>query len=290
MPAIIFAILTLIGWGIGDIFGAIASRKIGGYSTTLWLLFSAVLMGSFYIPFAIPDLHQYTAPLLILNIVLGLLLIIGNTLINEAMSVSNASLVGVISSAAYSGPAVLLSAFLFKESLNFLQIFGLMIVFMGVIVCSVNFNELRTGHIKDLIKDRGIILALISMMCWSIDAVFIKTLVLKVGWFWPIFISTSLFPLIFFYMRSKKIKVQSPFKKRAFISIILSALFLYGGELTFNLGLKYGAVSIVSSISGAYPALFAILAFIIFRDKITRQQFFGITATLSGILLLTFFR
>ena len=31
MTAIFFALISYLGWGIGDIFGTIASRKIGGY-------------------------------------------------------------------------------------------------------------------------------------------------------------------------------------------------------------------------------------------------------------------
>lgn len=44
METIIFAIITYVGWGAGDVFGALISRKIGSYSAVAWfdLLFLAV--------------------------------------------------------------------------------------------------------------------------------------------------------------------------------------------------------------------------------------------------------
>jgi len=287
MLSVFFAIITLIGWGIGDIFGAIASRKTDGYTTTIYVFAIAFILASFYIPFEITNLYKYTLPIFLLNIFLGILLVIGNTAINEAMRRSNASLVGVISSAAYSGPSVLFAALLFNESLSFMQIIGLILVFIGVITCSINFKELQKNHFNHLVKDKGILLALLAMICWSIDAVFLKVVVNQVGWFWPIYIFFSLFPLILIYVYIKKIRLQSPIKNKAYVPIFLSAIFLHGAEFTFNMGIKQGAVSIVSSISGAYPVLFAVLAFFIFKDRITKQQLLGIILTLIGVLTLS---
>ena len=50
--AIIFALVAFVGWGVGDIFGGIVSRKIGGYSSAFWSYVFCLILASFYIPFA----------------------------------------------------------------------------------------------------------------------------------------------------------------------------------------------------------------------------------------------
>ena len=58
MQPIIFALVSYIGWGVGDIFGTIAARKLGAYSTTIWSYLSRVLIFSPYILFALPFLSK----------------------------------------------------------------------------------------------------------------------------------------------------------------------------------------------------------------------------------------
>lgn len=73
------------------------------------------------------------------------------------------------------------------------------------------------------------------------------------------------------------------------IILILSALFLRGGDIALNLGISSGFASIVAPISGASPTLFVALSYFIFKDKINRQQQIGIGICLIGIVLLSFF-
>lgn len=61
------------------------------------------------------------------------------------------------------------------------------------------------------------------------------------------------------------------------------------GSFGFNFGIEKGLSAIVAPIAGAYPALFALLAFIIFKDPITNQQKIGMIITLCGIILLAYF-
>lgn len=289
MQAIFFSLVTFFGWGVGDIFATISSRKIGGLSFTFWIYVFAFIITSLYLPFQINMLPQFTLPILLLCLLLGLALTVGNIMFAEAVNISSANLVGVISSSAYSGSAVILSAIFFREPLNLFKIFSFVLVASGVIICSINFKELMGGNLKKLIKDRGVLYAILAMIFWSIDAVFLKIAISRVGWFWPMYISLLFFPAIFILMKNRKIKLSSPFKKGAFIPILFAAILLYGGEFTYSLGLLSGSPSLVSSISGAYPALFAAVAFFVFKDKLKKQQVIGIITTLVGVLTLSFF-
>jgi len=47
-------------------------------------------------------------------------------------------------------------------------------------------------------------------------------------------------------------------------------------------------VSVVAPIAGANPTLFVLLAFFVFKDRLTKQQILGIVLTLLGIVWLSF--
>ena len=71
--------------------------------------------------------------------------------------------------------------------------------------------------------------------------------------------------------------------------LIINSAMVGSGSLSFNYAISKGLVAIVAPIAGSYPTLFALLAFLVFKDSITRQQIFGIGVTLMGIVLLSFF-
>jgi len=92
--AIFLALITFFGWGTGDLFTVVATRKVGASLTTFWVFFFSFLLSLIALPFAPHDIGAITLPLLALNIFLGVLLISGNVLISEAFRLSSAPLVG----------------------------------------------------------------------------------------------------------------------------------------------------------------------------------------------------
>lgn len=278
MNPLIFAFISAFGWGTGDIFGVIASRKVGGYTTTLGQFAVATILFGLYIPWALADLQKITPVLLGINILLGLFYVVGNVTFNEAVRISKASLVGPI---AGSFPAVttILSLLFLKESLSPMQAMFIVIIFIGILLSTVDFKKLA-------IVDKGIFLALFSMISWGTYFTFIKLLMSEIGWFWPNYISMLLFPLIFVYMKSKKIKFTIP-KPSIQRSIALSSLLLRGGDFSLNVGASMGLTSLVAPVAGSYPIIFTILAFVIFKEQIRRLQMLGIITTLIGIVALS---
>src|SRR3989344_2128598 len=94
--AVFFALIALVGWGAGDIFVTLLSRKIGSRKALfLWLLGSFVL-ASLYVPFAKP-ISDY--PMFIFIFILHLFGLAGTVLYFKALEIGNASLVGTIAGA-----------------------------------------------------------------------------------------------------------------------------------------------------------------------------------------------
>ena len=85
----------------------------------------------------------------------------------------------------------------------------------------------------------------------------------------------------------------SPWKALAAMPMGSFALLAVGGFLASFVGqwafyhaLKIGHVSQVSPLSGAYPLVAALLAWIIFREPVTMPRLLGIAFVITGVLLL----
>lgn len=284
MP-LLFALISYFGWGSGDIFGTIAARKLGAYSASLYSYILRIGIFGLYIPFALADLSNLTRDTFLLNIGLGVLLLIGFVAFNEALRIANPSLVLSIA-ASFAALVVVLSVIFLKETLNSPQMVAILVIFAGILLSTLDFKGLRSGSFK---LNRGVFLAFVAMVTWGIYFTFIKIPVQQIGWFWPNYISFTLFPLIFLYTKVRKIKLVPPTDKRGMLAVLAAVLLTGAAEFSFNFAISKGLTSVVAPIAGSNPTLFVILAFFVFKDPISRQQIAGIFSTLIGIVLLSFF-
>lgn len=281
MNAIFFGLIAYIGWGSGDIFGTFATRKVGAYITTFWAFAFSALIGGLYIPFALEKLPTITPSLLFINILLGIIYIGGNLMFNEALRLSSAPIVGTIGGS-FSALTILLSYIFLGEKLSILHTLLILVVFTGVYITT-------TGHAlkKNKETSKGIILALSSFVVWGIYFTFIKVLMRTMGWFWPNYIPLLLFPIIALYMKWKKMTLVFP-KFGIATPMFLNALTLRGGDFAFNIGASMGLTATVAPLGGAYPTLFAVLSYFIFKDPISKKQLIGILIALTGLVALGF--
>lgn len=285
MQSLLFALISYVGWGTGDVFGTIASRKIGGYSTTFWAYLFGLIIFSFYVPFARGDLKGYTPQLIFINLGIGILSMIANVALNEGLRVGNPSLVGTIA-AAFTGITVVLSILFLHEKVTLIQTYAIILIFAGVILSSLDFKTLRD---RKSVLNRGVIFALIAMVFWGIFFTGTKALSKDVGWFWPQYFTFALCPLIYVYLKISKQPFVLFTKKGVLKHLLLSASLLRAGDFSFQFALSRGAAAIAAPIAGSFPTLFAVLSFFVFRERLTKQQICGIVVTLLGIVLLSMF-
>jgi len=224
-----------------------------------------------------------TLPLFLLNLLLGFFYVSGNFALNEAFTKTNPSLAGTIN-AAFPALVLVLSVLFFKDPITLPHILVITIIFAGVFLCTFDFGILKS---KAKVVNSGLFFALYAMVSFAVVFTFLRVITDKIGWFWPIYI--SLFPSLIFLgmMRIKKIPLVSPLKTKTLLPILGSTISLRIGDIIFNLGLHSGLAKIVAPIAGAYPVLFVILAFFVFKDPIKKQQMIGIVVTLLGIVLLS---
>lgn len=283
MSAILFAIIAFVGWGIGDIFGGLVARKVGGYSSAVLNYIFCIILASFYIPFALPELRNLNLESVLWLIVLLPIGIIPLITLYEGMNRGNASLVGIVSGS-FGALVAILSVIFLKESLNIPQIVSIIIVFIGLVLSSLNLKNFK---LQQLLTDKGIPFALFSLVTWAIYFTFVKIPIRQIGWFWPAYITWWGFPLVLFYLKKRSIKSTIPRDKKHRIYMVMSSVISTIALFSFNLAAAKGQSSIVAPIASSYPVLFALLAYFVFKDRLSKQQIVGMVITLAGIISLS---
>lgn len=285
MSVIFAAFIAFLSWGSGDVFLTFASRKIGPFNASFYGYFFAMILSSFYIPFAFNQLRLLNYSLLFLIILLSVIQLVAFLAYNQGLKVGNPSLVGTIAGA-FTSLVVILSILFFGERPTSQEILAIILTFTGLFLSSINFSDIKN---KKAIINKGTGLALITLVCWAIYFTFIKIPVQKAGVFWPTYITSIINTIVFLIFGLKKIKLPKLGYKSGFLTIFVSSALLTLGSFCFNYAVGTGSSSVVAPISGAYPALFALIAYFIFKDPITNQQKAGIITTLVGIIALAYF-
>jgi len=284
MLAIIFALIALVGWGVGDIFTTFATRKIGSYNASFYGYVFGTLISSLYIPFAINTLINFKLEMIVLTLILSVFQIVAFIAYNEALRIGNSSLVGTIAGA-FTSLVVILSLIFLGEKLSSEQLISIIIIFVGLFLSSLNFLDLK---LKKTFINKGTLFALLAMIGWAIYFTFIKIPVQESGFFWPTYLSTISGVIILLILGFRKIKKPKLGLHSGFPAVFISGVLLTIGSFGFNIGISQGLSSVVAPIAGAYPALYALLAFYIFKDPINKQQKLGMVVALVGIILLAY--
>lgn len=281
--AIFFALLTLIGWGVGDIFGAIASRKIGNLCAYFWVQIVAFFLMSFYIPFAggIADTGMF-----LFAIVIGLIDAWATLFYFRALEIGNASIVGTIGGS-FSLVTVLLAVIFFGEVLSIPQTVGIVFTATGVVLTSMNMKAVSGLKFRSLVSDISIRYALVIMIVWGVYFAIVRLPAEKIGWFWTAYPTVFFFLIMILRGQVKKDYFEVIQRGSIFLTILAFCIFVNIGMFAYNLGILSGYTSIVAPIAGASPVLFVFLARIIFKEPLTKQQSFGIILSLLGILLIS---
>jgi len=282
MTPVAFALLSLLCWSVGDIFGTVASRRLGALATSVWGYVLRIAVFAIYIPFGLEELKHYNPQLLALNLILGVVLAAGFLCFNRGLKVGNPSIVGTIA-AAYTAIVVVLSIVFLNESLVAKEALAILAIFGGVLLVSLDKEALSY---KSLFNS-GTTLALFAMLFWGIYFTFVKILVKEVGWFWPNYIS---FSLVFFVLPAIKvanIKLKSINYNKGLFPLLSAAILTGVAEFSFNYAVSEGNSSVVAPIAGAYPVLFVVLASLIFREPIKTRQVFGVIVSLFGLIALS---
>ncbi len=278
--ALFFAVISHLGWAVGDVFGVTATRKMGSVSMTVWRGTAGFFLASiFLLPFFWKDFFRLTPEMLLMIAGLTVLTLIADFAFFEGIKVGNPTVVGVIS-ASFVAISVIISVVFLGEHITLEKAGVVSMIIFGVILCLFDKNSFTCSW------KRGEFMALAAMVGWGVYYAYIKIPVRSVGWFVPSYLFLLTLPVIGLFLRSRNHFLQSPFPKRIFPIFFISVLLTMIAEWGYNIAIETSDVSFVAPIAGSYPALFVLLSSLIFKEKMHMLQWIGVGTTLAGIVIL----
>lgn len=288
----IFAGLSgMLGWGLADFFAKKTVDKIGDIKTLFWAqIFGAIPILIILICSQEPINMSGFVFFLIFLFAIGDLS--GYLLFYRGLQKGMVSILSPIF-AAQSGVAVLVSSFIFGETISQSRWLGLAIAFVGIILISFQPQESDKFSAWKLIKGLPEVLAGMLIFgfffpCWDWFLEYQGQ-----GWIVPaafqrIFLITIFLSAICIFTLLKRSPITlRPKENKIWVWLILIGLFDALAALVTTWGYKFTTItSVVVVLSGAFPLPTVILARIFLKEKLTKNQTIGIAAVIAGLIVL----
>ncbi len=280
----------MLGWGLADFFAKKTIDEIGDTASLAWghlfgtvslLLMALVRWQVFGQSIALPtDLKTWS-----LLIVFGMLQAAVYLFVYKGFGKGQLAVLNPIF-ASFAGITALLSVTFFGEPIGYLTIFGLLVLFSGIILISTDFAALKAKRpgISHIPGFREIATATLLAAVWTL--------------FWDRFIGGAdwlvyaLLMYAFMTITILLVAVVQGVGLRIENHAVLKFLILIGVcETIAYLAISWGysttpLTSVVALLSGAFSLPTIILARVFLREKITALQTAGGIVIILGIMLL----
>ena len=298
---IFFAIACAVTWAAAVVLFKTASEEIHpiiinackNWVGTL-LMIPTVLI---FAPFSFADIAQNDLIILIVSGVLGIGL--ADALVLKSLEAIGASKFAVVE-CTYSPFVIIVAILILGESLNLVQVVGVILVLSAIFVISVpnpsvllsSQDELDAKAAKQKRSRLGIVLGIIGFVAMAVGITVVKPLFDRIPLIVIVFIrllAGSVASLVFvkaigvplsqlkqFFTIEKKI----PFYCACVLSTYISMLFWVSG-------FKYNDVSIASVLNQTSTVFTVLFAAIFLKEKLTKKLLTAVGMAIAGVLIVT---
>ena len=283
---VVAGLLAMSFWGTAIFLAAIVSRKLGNVLTLFWMQLFGFLVGVAYF---LLNFNSFTStsfsqniPLLI---IVAILQVIAYLAFYKGLEKAQVSLVGPIG-AAWGLVVALLGVIFFKESLSSSQMLAIGLIVIGIVLLSVNINDLiKTKKVGLLV---GVKEGIIAMLGWGLSLFLLVIATKDLGWFLPAFIFRFfVLSILAVYIVSSK-KLFIPESAKFPLKLLLAiGIFDIGGFFAYSFGVTSAYASIVAPIGSAFALVSVILAKIFLKEEIDLGKSLGILAIVGGLVLMS---
>ena len=280
MLSIFLGLLAALGWGAGDFTGGIASRKTGAYRTVLY----GEVIGIFVLFFVIaifsepiPDLRSWMFAMLA-----GALGKLGLVLLYHAMTLGLMSIATPVSALLAAALPVVVG--IFREGLPAWTTFiGFGFALFAVWMISQGEEGVTDilAHLADLK------LPLIAGIGFGSYFIFMHEATSTGSTIWPMVASRSgglILITVYMLVTRSSWKVEDA---SAWPIITLNGILDISGNVFFILAGQMGRLDVAAVLSSLFPGATVILAWIFLKERLSHNQWIGIAAALTAIVLMT---
>lgn len=293
ISSVLGGLSAMLGWGTNDFIASKLSRKHSYHDVFLWRgLFSTLLILILLILFY-PNLSEVLNGVILIRLFIsGLSLYVFIALLYKAFTIGNVSIIsGVV---ALQTVVIIITGTLFlNQSVSKIEWVLIGFVFIGAILVSVNFKEVKQKNILSPGVKESLLAALIAGTTLWPNMEYVTE---RVNWI-PANLFLNIFSVLSFlgfllisHIIRKPIKLQTAkISTRDWLTFFLMGFFDIFGQIGLTLGLQYGVGIIVAPFLSATAVVTIPLALIFYKEKLRLEQFIGIFIVVLGAILLSIF-
>lgn len=278
--AFVSSLVATVGFGLVAVLVTKTSRNIGPVPALFLFQGLGVPLFTFLLPFApqAPN-HPNVLPL----IILGSLFSFNYLLFLHATKIGQLAVVGPIGQLYMVVTAILGIVFL-GESFGATKLLSMILIMIGVILLGLELPKRKEKIVKLL---AGVPYSFISSIGTGIYLYFLAIFSRSIGWFLTVVtIRTAIAVTTFIILIYKRydfseLKKQTPWK-----SIMLAAALDVGAFSLYNYTISRYEVSTVTIITSLQAAVIVLFSWIVFKEKLNKQQLIGLVIALLGLVSL----
>ena len=181
-------------------------------------------------------------------------------------------------------PTVLLIVIFLGERLTAGQGAAIAMTFVGVVVASTDFGEVRRTLGRPVEGVRYGLVATGGFAVWGVlYAVAVRA---TDGLGMILLLRASSVLLLIVYVLVRRTSFAPLRDRRALILIVIVGVLDTGANVLLSLGIASGFASFVMTGSGAYPLIPALLAIAVLRERLAPNQYVGVALLVAGLVAL----
>jgi drug/metabolite transporter (DMT)-like permease len=275
ISSIIFGLLSAASWGAGDFSGGFASKKTSVYLVVLISQFVGFL---FLLAFAWITISPIpSAVVLFIGGLAGLSGTFGLLGLYHGLATGQMGVVAPVTAVIASILPVIVSIYSEGKPHN-LQLLGFLFALIGVWFLSRgnDHSRVQIGSLKISVS-AGVGFGLFFIL---IDRVSSESIL------WPLIAARIASVFLFWIIAKVRYLKLVPPKNRLFI-IALSGFFDAGGNVFYAMATRVGRLDIAAVLSSLYPAVTVLLAWLILKERLGRQQWLGVCSVVIALILIS---
>lgn len=278
------SLITLLLWGMGQGF---VKMWIGEVSPARFCLYfvvakSIVNLGYFFTNEHLDPFDMEGRMFLIVGVFAYILDGLGWILYFKSIVYGPITIVGTLS-AAYPAITILMARYFLQETLLPIQYFGVLLVILCCLGLSYTPPSLEN---KKVVNNKWIPLAITALLLWSSAQT-----IMKYSYNLPNADETNL--LLFNTIGGSLTLglyglfygLKGSHSGKEWVKSFLPMGMMAGGDMGFIIAASKGPISIISPMTGAYPLVTLIFAYLVIKEHITKFQWLCVTILLFAIFL-----
>ena len=283
----IYGLLAAFGWGLSDLWAAIAGRRMGSGRTVVVAQVAAAALVSLIVLLAHPDMSRLDTviPWLIPNAFIGAAAF---ATLYRGLELGPIAVVSPVL-ASYAVVPVVLSVILLGESLGALGMAGVAVTIGGAVLTSTDLRAdvraLRTHR-----RFPGLPWAIASTLLFGV-ATYVMGWASKEAGFLPSLWFGRLSMMAVFllgglvaWLRSRS-RPAEPAERAIGLAILVGVVELLG-TIAYARGAEVGLVSIVTAASATYPLIPVFGGVAVLHERPAPNQYLGVALVVGGLVVL----